>query len=279
MYSIHRICVTKKYGEAIVVFDDYSVSSTKYMVHQRRAKGHASVTVTFTEDMKLSVKKVNFLINSVNKQQFINMFGSYLEKKCKVYHASADADVHIVQKTVESARVVDTVMVGDDTDLLVLLCFHASLDSHMFFKPEPKKNAKKHQIWNITAVKEQLGPEMCSNILFLYAILGCDTTSQLYGIGKATFLKKFKSSRHFQEQAKCFARQSAALEDITAAGEQVLVNVYNRTPRESLYRFSVKNRLQIPCAFTHKLYHLLQLLQNIIVSVYISKCRVESLWW
>ena len=92
----------------------------------------------------------------------------------------ADADVHIVQKTVESARVVDTVLVGDDTDLLVLLCFHASLDSHnIYFKTEPKKNAKKHQIWNITAVKEQLGPEMCSNILFLHAVLGCDTTSHI----------------------------------------------------------------------------------------------------
>ena len=76
--------VTKKYGEAIVGFDDYSVSSIKDMVHQRRAEGHASVTVTFTEDMKLSVKKANFLTNSVNKQQFINMLGSYLEKKCIV---------------------------------------------------------------------------------------------------------------------------------------------------------------------------------------------------
>ena len=58
--------VTKKYGEAIIVFDGYS-ESTKDMVHQRRAKRHASVTVTFTEDMKLSMKKANFLANSVNK--------------------------------------------------------------------------------------------------------------------------------------------------------------------------------------------------------------------
>lgn len=119
--------VMKKYGEAIVVFDGYSESSTKDMIHQRRAKGYASVTVTFTEDMKLSMKKVNFLAN------IINMLGSYLEKKCKVYHASADADVLIVRKAVEPARVMDTVLVGDDTDLLILLCFHASMDSHNIF--------------------------------------------------------------------------------------------------------------------------------------------------
>ena len=53
--------LAKKYGEAIVVFDGYGKSSTKDMVHQRRTKQRAAVAVTFTEDMKLSMKKVNFL--------------------------------------------------------------------------------------------------------------------------------------------------------------------------------------------------------------------------
>ena len=36
-----------------------------------------------------------------------------------------------------------TVLVGDDTDLLVLLCYHASLDiCNLLLKPEQKKNAK-----------------------------------------------------------------------------------------------------------------------------------------
>lgn len=84
---------------------------------------------------------------STNSNLSTCLHGSYLQKKCKVYHALVDADVLIVQKTVESARVVDTVLVGDDTDLLVLLCYHASLHSHnIFLKPEPKKNAKNHRI-------------------------------------------------------------------------------------------------------------------------------------
>ena len=57
------------------------------------------------------------------------MLGSYLEKKkSKVYHAPGDADLLIVEKAVESSTVMDTVLVGDETDLLVLLCHHASLD-------------------------------------------------------------------------------------------------------------------------------------------------------
>ena len=101
--TVYTDYVVKKYGEAIVVFDGYGESSTKDMVHQRRAKGQAGIAVTFTEDMKLTMKKVNFLANSTNKQQFINMLGNYLEKKCKVYHAPGDADLLIVQKVVESA--------------------------------------------------------------------------------------------------------------------------------------------------------------------------------
>ena len=65
--------------------------------------------------MKLTVKKVNFLANSTNKQQLINMLGNYLEKKCKVYHAPGDADVLTVQKVVESATLMDTALVGKDT--------------------------------------------------------------------------------------------------------------------------------------------------------------------
>ena len=119
-----------------------------------------------------------------------------------------DAYVLIVQKVVESATLMDAALVGEDTDLLILLCYHTSLDSQNTFWPEAKKNMKKPKVWNIKAVKEQLGPEICSNILFLHAVLGYDTTSHLYGIGNGNFFKKFKLSWHFREQAKVFAIQS-----------------------------------------------------------------------
>ena len=191
--------MVKKYGEAIVVFDGYGESSTKDMVHQRQAKGEAGVAVTFTEDMKLTMKKVNFLANSIpTSSSSSTCLATTWRRNAKCTMLPGDADVFIVQKAVESATLMDTALVGEDTDLLILLCCHASLDSHnIFFRPEPKKNTKKPKVWNIKAVKEQLGPEICSNILFLHAVLGYDTTSHLYGIGKGTSLKKFKSSRHF----------------------------------------------------------------------------------
>ncbi len=72
------------------------------------------------------------------------MLSEHLEmKKCEVHHAPGDADLLIVQKAVESATTLKTVLVGDDTDLLILLCYHASLDCHhIYFRPEPKKGTK-----------------------------------------------------------------------------------------------------------------------------------------
>ena len=167
------------------------------------------------------------MANRKNKQQFIFMLSRELEKNnCK--HASGDADFLIVQKAVQSATTSNTVLVGDDTDLIVLLCYHAKLESHdLFFRPEPKKNTKKLRIWNIKATKEKLGQDICSNILFIHAFLGCDTTSRLYGIGKGISLSKCKASSMFREQAKVFNSDSASTCDVVDAGEKALILVYN----------------------------------------------------
>lgn len=55
------------------VFDGYEGTSTKDMTHQRRAKGQAGITVTFTGDMQFTMKKDKFLANKSNKQHFINL--------------------------------------------------------------------------------------------------------------------------------------------------------------------------------------------------------------
>ena len=106
--TVYTEYISRKFGEAIIVFDRYDGSSTKDMVHIRRAKGQAGTAVTFTKDMKLTMKKLNFLANSNNKQQFINMLSKYFENRYKVYHAQGDADVLIIQKTIESATLINT---------------------------------------------------------------------------------------------------------------------------------------------------------------------------
>ena len=75
---------------------------------------------------------------------------------------------------------------------------------------------------------------MSANILFLHALLGCDTTSRLFGIGKAAILKKFETNTVLQQSAKVFDDESAAPEEIAVAGEKALVEMYNGKKNESL---------------------------------------------
>ena len=141
--------------------------------HDSPKMSKLGATMTFTENMHLTITKNEFLTNKANKQRFVNMLCEALEKKnCNSYYASADVDLLIVEKAVESATKTDTLLVGDDTDLLVLLSYYASLEYFsLFFRPKPQKNFKNPRVLNIQAVKQQLRPEICNHILFLHAIL------------------------------------------------------------------------------------------------------------
>ena len=62
------------------------------------------------------------MANKKNKQLFFNILGQKLEDAgCTVHHAVGDADRLIVKKAVEFSQTTDTILVSEDTDLLVLL--------------------------------------------------------------------------------------------------------------------------------------------------------------
>ncbi|KAG1672542.1 hypothetical protein GQR58_015942 [Nymphon striatum] len=186
--------VTRKYGEAIIVFDGYGENSTKDMTQQRRSGGKTAPAVTFTKEMKLTMKIDIFLSNPQNKQRLLNMLSESLnENNCKTLHAESDVDV-LIATAVEAANLNTTVLVGDDTDLLILLCHHFKPGRFdLYFQPEPKVTSKKNRTWNIKLVKQDLGDAVCDGILFIHAILGSDTTSHVHGFGKGASLKKYES--------------------------------------------------------------------------------------
>ena len=183
--------VHKRYGKAVVVFDGYCSASTKDMAHRRRAKGKLGPTVSFTKEMCLTVAKDIFLSNPMNKQNFLKQLGDDLQATgCEIFYAPSDADVLIAQKAIESASVQDTVLVGDDTDLLVLLLYHSNPTGNgLFFAPEPNKNAKQ-RVWDLKQAKRDIRPFVCKHILFLHALLGCDTTSRLFWHWQGCYIEK-----------------------------------------------------------------------------------------
>ena len=234
--------VLKKYGEATVVFDGYNNGpDIKDITHKRRSPG-TGPTVALNLQTVVTLKKKEFLSNKVNKQKFLSILSSQLEKAgCSTAHASGDADVLIMLTAVHSSKSVDTVLVGEDTDLLVLLLYHAALNSkELYFRPEPKSNARKVRLWNIKKPKEKLGLSICSKLLFIHAITGCDTTSRLYGIGKASSLLKIYSSNELGKIADVFMTDQVN-RDIIKAGENALVILYNGDPGQNLNALRFKN--------------------------------------
>ena len=136
--------VEGRYGKATVVFDGYTYGpSTKECTHQRRTTACAPA-VLFDCDMLIPLKKNEFLSNQENKQRFINLLADKLRfAGCSVLQAAGDADLLIVQTAVQAALSHNTVLVGDDTDLLVLMLYHGEMDSNdLYFIPEPKQRSK-----------------------------------------------------------------------------------------------------------------------------------------
>ena len=154
-----------------------------------------------------------------------------------------DADVQIIKKTWKMAEEVDTVFIGDDTDLLVLLLYHDEPHKHMFFAPEPKKNAK-GRVWDIKQVKSDLGSFICKHILFAHAISGSDTTSRLFGLGKGTILKKLKENTRLQQAALVFDNPNSNHDQVREAGEKALVAIYGGKKTESLNQLRYKKNTE-----------------------------------
>ena len=98
IYNLSCKYFSKKYGEAIVVFDGCNRVSTKSMTQHRRAAGKVGSIVTFSANMKVTLKKEEFLSSSRNKQLLINLLSQVLQNNnCITRHADGNADLLIVK--------------------------------------------------------------------------------------------------------------------------------------------------------------------------------------
>ena len=119
--------------------------------------------------------------------------------------------------------------------MLVRLLHHADMDAHeVFLKSEPTKSAQQNKILCIRQSKQLLGPDVCDHILVIHAILGCDVTSRLFGLGNGLAVKRIKCDFQFCQQAKVFNQIGQAKEDIIVAGKRGLVSVYGGAKDEGL---------------------------------------------
>ncbi len=107
---------------------------------------------------------------------------------------------------------------------------------------EPKKSSSSsHRFPNIGHARNVLGEDVCNNILFVHAMLGCDITSRLFGGGKEISLHLVQESVSFRAQASIFQKQSATKDEIVAAGERAMILTYKGRKKDSLSDFRLKS--------------------------------------
>ena len=95
------------------------------------------------------------------------------------------------------------IVVGDDTDLLVLLIHHVYII--------------KFQLTHVYALKQSLDDSLISSLLFMHSLTGCDTPSRPHGIGKVSALAKHANLKEFAKMCMLQSKTSKI-----SAGEQAL---------------------------------------------------------
>ena len=96
-----------------------------------------------------------------------------------VIHAAEEggADVIIPRRAIELGEHEDVVVIAYDTDILVLVVYHAH-SSHQFYMET------KHHTIAINTALQALCVGVCRSLFFVHAMTGCDTTSAMFGVGK-----------------------------------------------------------------------------------------------
>ena len=223
------IFMERHYKNATIVFDG---PSTKDVTHLRRCKGTLTPNVTFEEDMPCRLKKDVFLTNQRNKQSYINLLSAKLTAKgFHVKHAAGYADRLIVLTAVEYSETRNVMVLGEDTDILVLLVHLLNVEwSDLFFASMSSKNRR---IWDIKKLKSKVGIEKSQILPAVHALTGCDTTSRLFGIGKGVALKKL-GTNECKEKLLIFQNPSSSQAAVEAAGEALLACLSGGVPHEGL---------------------------------------------
>ena len=204
-----------KYEPKGIVFcsDVYKVRSVKDGCRTDRGLPGPRICIDgFEQRMMKGQNWQEFLHNKENKNDLLHMLCEFIKlpenrnklpcpviinDKENVHLISKDDDTYLYDVNHEEAdtRLIlhaivsgtDAVVVCKDTDVLVLMiwAYHTfNIKKRWFMKYERGKFA------DIEVICRSLGPDICTNLLAIHAISGCDTTSYMHRVGKVRLMRK-----------------------------------------------------------------------------------------
>lgn len=224
-----------------IVFDGYpedvAEKSIKSAERARRARAMSSSSVIFQEHATATMPKDRFLLNDHNKKRLISMLTKKLiDEGIHVKQAVEDADTLIVSTAMErSIEGGNVFIVGEDTDLLVLLTFHVAVSEEPIsnvFLIKPGKQNQETVIYSPSNCR--LPEDVRKYALFLHAFTGCDTTSSFFRQGKIKLIKKFMTNQNLLHQASIFLDPIATPGQVAEAGIHIIKTLYTGGSSKSL---------------------------------------------
>ena len=188
----------------------------------------------YKQRMQIRRKKDDFLSNGINKHALIQLISGRLrEKGCHTIQAEGDSDFDIVKAAVSISAHISRTVIGEDTDLLVLLLYHAATNfcKDLYFQ----SNKGKPNVYNLMVLKCLLGVDVYSDMSFSNAFSGCGTTSRIFGMEtKYVFQKVIAGDSVLHECPKVFCTPTAYPATVESTCCETMVSLFNGGKSDSL---------------------------------------------
>ena len=100
----------------------------------------------------------------------------------------------IVEKGIRLVQEINTVIVGDDTNLLVMMLdrFKDTMTSHDLYMFRPSSDT----LLNIGQLLGVVPEKVLKCLLLVHCASGCDTVSSISGIGKTRLVKQIEKTEY-----------------------------------------------------------------------------------
>ena len=128
-----------------------------------------------------------------------------------------------------------TTLIGEDTDLLVLLLFHTDVSetecTELYFLSEKVKSF----VYNIKVLKQVFVEAVCNDLLFLHAFTGCDSVSRVFGIGKKYGFKQIiKREKTMRDCSGLFTKPNQNQDVVESNGSKAMIALFNADQKDTL---------------------------------------------
>ena len=239
---IDYLKMLQKNRKCVVVFDGYNNSPKDHEHRRRSANSVGGVQVILDPAKACTVSKEKFMGCSANKEQFIALLCTLLDREpnMKTYVADDDGDTLIVKEVLRMSLTMSVEVLGEDTDLLILLIHHVKVEhKHIVFTTRGGS-------YSIQSIQNSLSDLQRARILFIHSVSGCDTVSSIFRQGKVgMFTKLCQDTPALQDYVfSVLLSTESSKDDIIEAGLKLLQYIYgSMTTSLQDHRFSKYNKM------------------------------------